>query len=239
MKLKSGWIALLMAVVVAGSLFSQTGVTIGANYWNAKPDLGLGLESGVKLNSMHMYGPYVNVRSGKFSFGGSLFIGTLKIEASDIYDYEVSLKRSDINVSLGYSIFRGVTLFGAIKTFTNKLEDWKINGQSIGDDPENQEKGLLYGGGLSGVLPFSNSPLFLFGSLAYLTGSVTYEGDVADVDYDRALLSFTGGIGYRMSPQLNLLVGFRSDATGDPEENEEENLEKYRGIIVTLGYTLK
>jgi hypothetical protein len=239
MKMKSGWLVVLMMGVLAGSLFAQTGVTIGANYWNAKPDLGLGLDSGVKFNPMHMFGPYVNIRSGKFSFGGSLFLGTLKIEATDIYEYEVSMKRSDINLSLGYSIVKGITLFGALKTFTNKLEDWKVNGQSIGGDSENQEKGLLYGGGIFGVLPFSGSPLFLFGSLAYLTGSVTYEGELGEVDYDRSLASLTAGIGYRMTPQLNLLLGYRSDASGDPKEDEEENLEKFRGIIVTIGYTLK
>ena len=51
------------------------------------------------------------------------------------------------------------------------------------------------------------------------------------------LISSTLGAGYRLSRELNLLVGFRSD---ELKEGEDEGLlEKYNGVTVSLGYTIQ
>ncbi|MBN1782838.1 outer membrane beta-barrel protein [bacterium] len=260
---------LFVMLIVAVSVYSQSATTIGASYWRAKPDFEVGMFQDVEVSDGNMFGPYINFRSGKLVLGGSLYMGNFKMESSindpyyyynpyyyyygyyynninlipgDLTKVEVTLKRTDINVTVGYSLNNAVTVFGAMKNISEKLTDYKIGGHSIPDMDEIEYNGMLFGGGLSAVMVFPQSAFFLFGSAAYLAGNMTYkvggeEFDLGDAEKQK-LLSFTVGAGYRLTPQLNLLVGYRGDSmkSGDEEDDAEE---KYSGITVSLGYTIR
>jgi hypothetical protein len=67
-----------------------------------------------------------------------------------------------------------------------------------------------------------------------VTGQITWPGDDK---VDQNLASVTLGAGYRLSRELNLLVGYRSDAISGGDDDEA--YEKYKGITVSLGYTIQ
>ena len=252
-------IVLCLLLIVSGALYSQTAITLGGNYWRATPDIQTPGWEDVKVSDGNMLGPYVNLRTGKWIIGGSLFVGNFHMqqEVQNYYYYpyyyyyyyyyyypyyyttgelvkqELTLKRTDVNLSFGYSITRNITVFGAMKNLKGKFTDFKVNGQSV-ELNDMEYKGTLFGGGVSGVLGLGRSSFFLFGSLAYLTGKITWPDDDK---IEQNLASLTLGAGYRLSRELNLLVGYRSDAiTGG---DEDESYEKYRGITVSLGYTIQ
>lgn len=245
MKAKWMWTAALACMAVAGSLMAQSGtvVTIGGNYWNAtmKP----GEASDLDAKAGHLFGPYISLRTGRLSFGGSWFFGNWDY-SEDQYEYKI--KRSDLNLSLGLSLNRNLTLFGAYKILKLKSEfgseEYDI------DTQENTWWNMPYfGGGLSLTVPFPNSPLFLFGSGAYLVNAkdemevtevdpYTEEEATYDVKVDDKITTFTVGLGYRMRSGVSLLAGYRGDIHKSGEEDEDNNL-KINGLILTLAYTLR
>jgi len=192
----------LMLAVFAAAGFSQSAFTIGGNYWRASPDFEFDMYQDTDMGDGNMIGPYINYRFGKLIFGGSLFFGNFKLSREvdaedyfDPYDYydwyywgdyynqidlesvkmEATLKRMDINGTIGYSVIRPVTVFAAFKSINSKLTDYKINGEDEEDIDDFEYSGILIGGGISGVAVFPQSPFFLFGSFAFLTGSLTYK----------------------------------------------------------------
>ncbi len=236
-------LSLYAILIITSQAFSQNALTIGGSYWKATPDINLA-GSDATISGGHFYGPYANLRFGKVLLGGSLFLGSYQMEeeAGNYYDdygnllpYDINFdtKRTDINGTLGFSIVRGISLFAAIKSLNNTFEyadpimslTWSA-------------KGIFYGGGISGVLNISNSPVFLFASIAYLTGKVKMELEEFDAteEFDQNMASLTLGGGFRISPNLHILVGYRSDAMG--EGDEEEYYDKFRGVTASLGYVI-
>ncbi len=245
MKAKWMWTAALACLAVAGSVMAQSGtvVTIGGNYWNAtmKP----GEASDMDAKAGHLFGPYISLRMDRLSFGGSWFFGNWDYSEDD---FSYKIKRSDLNLSLGLSLNRNLTLFGAYKVLKLKeafeSEEWDI------DADENTMWDMPYiGGGLSLTFPFPDSPLFLFGSGAYLVNAkdemkVTGVDPFLEEEYsytqkvDDKITTFTVGLGYRMQSGISLLAGYRGDIHKSGEEDEDNNL-KINGLILTLAYTLR
>jgi hypothetical protein len=251
----------VILIFAAALAFSQNATTIGASYWRATPEVKAGQFSDLDVSDGNMFGPYLNFRTGKLVLGGSLYVGNF--EMSQDWDFgdlsskmEFTLKRSDINVTAGYSLSNALTVFGAMKHFNSKLTDFQVNDLDIIDtDIDAEYGGNLFGGGLSGVANMGQSSFFLFGSAAYLAGTLEFEFKSGSSDYygyyyddeedskteqDVKLTSATLGAGYRLSPNLNLLVGYRVDSLiGEENEDNEKTEEKYNGITVSLGYTMR
>jgi predicted porin len=246
-------LAVVLVLALAGISFAQSSTTLGISYWRATPDLKLGFGDDAEMSAANFYGPYGSIRMDKLSIGASYLMGKFNLtNGSGDEKMEAALKRNDLNLQLGYSITPAVTIFGALKNIKGKLGDWTYGGESIGDymDVKAEYSGTLVGGGLSAVMAFPDSKAFLFGSAAYLTGKIKWDIEVtADYSYYKAMaddddnaddektniITITAGAGYRLSPQLALLVGYRIDNMGSGDDTD--NYEKYKGVTASLGYT--
>ncbi|MDM7925454.1 MAG: hypothetical protein QUS35_05505 [bacterium] len=231
MKVRSLIAAVLLCLVIAGPSLGQgrSVLTLGANYWKADWNFE-GIEPG------HMFGPYVNLRSGRLTLGGSLFIGTFKPTEDEV---DMELKRNDLNLSVGYNLGRYFNVFGAYKntkytlkgTMMDYVYDPWLDEYTVDEiEVDEEEKCAYLGGGASIVFPFNRSPLFLYGSGAFLAAQ---EEDWTDIT------TITMGVGYKASPQVTLMVGFRSDMYGEVEDSDSDEKEKMQGITASLAYTLR
>jgi predicted porin len=246
MKGRGLWVCALLSLLIAGSLAAQSGtvVTIGGNYWRASMQAG-GDDDSVDPKAGNLFGPYINVRMNRLSIGGSWFFGNWDFSENN---YTLKLKRSDLNLSVGYSLNSNLSLFGAYKILKLTTE---MGSEDLGiDNQENTWWNMpYYGGGLSLTYPFPNSPLFLFGSGAYLVNAKD-KMEVTEIDpfteeeytYDQEvkdkIKTFTVGLGYRMESGLSILGGYRADMHSSGESGSDDNL-KVNGLIVTLAYTLR
>jgi hypothetical protein len=185
--MKTRIIVLSLFLIGSGALFAQTAITLGGNYWRATPDIQTPGWEDVKISDGNMLGPYINLRAGKWVIGGSMFIGNFHMEQEVSYDYyyyyyyyypyyyygyypytygetvkeELTLKRTDVNLSLGYSVTRNITLFGAMKNLKGKFTDFKVNGNTVDSFQGTEYKGTMFGGGISGVIGLGQSHFFL------------------------------------------------------------------------------
>jgi hypothetical protein len=237
----------LVLVLCSGLAVAQsnTSVTIGGNYWRGTIKAENITGDNTTDKASNLIGPFINVRFDKITLGGSWFFGSWDFSQSD---YTYKIKRNDLNFSLGYSINSNITLFGAYKIL--KLTE-EFGWESMGIT--NRENTIwnvpYYGGGLSVTYPFPNSPLFLFGSAAYLTHAKD-KFDITQYDYfsemdvtyeqkvDDNITSFTVGLGFRLNSGISILGGYRADSHKSKDENTGNNL-KINGLMVTLAYTLR
>jgi predicted porin len=251
MKGKRILVASLLCLLVAGAVFAQsnTVVTIGGNYWRGVMKMDAGTGDSENSKAGNLFGPYISVRFDKLSLGGSWFFGNWDFSQEN---YTAKLKRSDLNLSLGYSLNSNLSIFGAYKILKltteigSDLLDIKTRDNTVWNMP-------YVGGGLSLTYPFPNSPLFLFGSGAYLvnakkemevTGYDEWTGDeyTFKQEVKDKITTFTVGLGYRLESGISVLAGYRGDihSSGDDSDNSDDsgNL-KINGLIVTLAYTLR
>ncbi len=243
-------IILLAILVLAGMAWSQTKTTftIGGTWWSGKYDWianDSDLED-VEIGTGNFVGPYVSINHGKVNFGASALFGTMEVD-----DWEgVEIKRSDLNFTLGYRIVSSrslsMNLFGGFKSvkftttgsymaldfdeYYGEFEDeWTID-QTV--------SGPMYGGGLSMVIPFGDSNLYGYGSVAYLTGTLTLEDNDTDqsVEFDEPtnLVSITGGLGYRFSGGFGISGGYRGDFFSN---DEADYVERLSGLSLTASLT--
>jgi hypothetical protein len=231
----------LLFLMVASAGYSQTNavVTIGGSYWRGAfeyetmGDLG---ESKKETKAGNLIGPYINIRFDKLLLGSSMYFGTYDLSEEGYTD---KVKRTDLNFSVGFSITPTLSLFGAYKIL-NATREWKVPDGDIrwddwyqqwvvvGDLEGKMETKINYiGGGLSLVYPFTNSPLFAFGSGAYLK---------ANKEEYNNLFAWTAGLGYHVPSGLSLMVGWRADQFLKKDEFEGTT---FGGIMATLAYTLR
>jgi len=236
------WVVFLM-VVVCRPLLSQTVITFGGHYWYAESDYKGDRFENIDISPGNMFGPYLNVRLGRFILGSSLFFGTFEWEDRS-YSVAMDINRSDLNFSLGYAFAPRFNVFAAVKRLS-------LTGEMSGTFPDTDErvgrlekeyKGLLYGAGVSGFLPFRRSRLFLFWSAAYLMGTVDGREEFAeeidapirwDGEFETDITSLTVGVGYQIPSGLAVMVGYRADLSG------EDNEETIHGVMATLAYTVR
>ncbi|NQT24288.1 hypothetical protein HQ585_02925 [candidate division KSB1 bacterium] len=243
-------VLVLFVVMVAGSVLGQssTVITIGGNYWRGSSDFYMGDEEISK--AANMIGPYLSMRFGNITLGGSVFWGTWDLsddfadEMGDAFDnVVVKDKRQDMNFSLGYSISKNLSIFGAYKSL--KIENeiafdvtgyyynyyngyWGYIDDSYDETTEETYK--FMGGGASMLFPFTNSPLFLYGSLSYLFAQ---DEDIKD------LFGYTFGAGMFSKSGLTLMVGYRAETFKADDEIEGSEDWKINGITATLAYTIR
>lgn len=231
-------------IVITGSLQSQTAVTIGGHYWYAQPTYkGENFEN-VDISPGNMFGPYLNLRVGKFALGTSMFFGTFNWDYKD-FGFEFDIKRTDLNFSVGYSVARRITIFGAVKSLSLTGEedveyyDWTMDAYYTATIKA-ETKGTLYGAGISGVVPVGQSSLFLFYSAAYLTGQIetttTVDGTAMGdpIEGDTNLTAVSVGLGVQAGSGITVMVGYRADLSG-----EDEGEERIHGIMATMAYTIQ
>lgn len=237
-------------IVVTGSLQSQTAVTIGGHYWYAQPTYKGDTFENVEVGPGNMFGPYLNLRVGKIALGTSMFFGTFNWDYKD-YGFEFDIKRTDLNFSVGYSVARGITLFGAVKSLSltgdqdveYEYYDWEWDTYyTYTAKVKAETKGTLYGGGISGVVPVGQSSFFLFYSAAYLSGKIEMTSSISIVDQtvedttenETSITAVTVGLGAQAGSGITLMVGYRADLSG-----EDEGEERIHGIMATMAYTIR
>jgi hypothetical protein len=247
---------------------TQMAFTVGGNYWYAQRTLSGEYYRDGEIESKpgNMVGPYLNLRIGNVILGGSAFWGNFTESNKNHEDYKnVDAKRTDINGSLGISLVNqpnfSFTVFGAIKSLTmkrgysyiftdNTYKQWPI-------DSKYEETGMLFGGGVSCVIRFPESPVFLFGSASFLQGdrsfknTDTYNGEVLAIsdgwgfdDKGTAQLSaVSGGIGFQTGSNVSILIGYRADILDFkldlPDVANFNGKENLGGLSVTMAYTFR
>ncbi len=266
MKVVRGTIlSIVIILMFTGACFAQgkPAITIGGSYWLAALDYKESSDMNIDIDPGNMYGPYLNLRLGKITIGSSIFLGGFKFNygnyimpvtvggysydaygdmyVAEITDYTPTVKRTDINFSLGYNLTRRISIFGAYKsmklsrdeeTYTGDIYTWDYiydiyyyEGQGDITTESFELKGSYYGGGISLLLPFVNSPLFGFGSAAYLIANDENNSDITAV---------TAGLGYYSKSGLSIMAGYRADLSG-----EGEGQEKINGFMATIAYTVR
>ncbi len=229
---------ILLVLLATAQVFGQkTIITIGGSYWRGGMEYEM--EGNKETKASNMIGPYLNIRMGKMILGGSMFFGTWDW-SKELEDWgaegEDKVKRTDLNLSVGYSIHRNISLFFAFKNLKMKEEYdftyhdyWYGDMQWVGDD---ESSGTFMGGGASLMFPFSRSPFFIFGSIAYLVNS---GGD--EMYKDINLLAYTAGLGISSRSGLSVMAGWRADEF-QSKEDEDEPL-KINGIMATVAFTIR
>jgi len=208
-----------------------TGVTVGGHYWYAAPDYKGEAFREIKVGSGNMVGPYLSLRKGRFTLATSIFMGTFTWNYTN-YNFNLDIKRNDLNFLAGYSVSPRFTIFGAMKNLSLKGNK---------DLTKFESKKTVYGGGVSSVLPFLGSSFFLYWSAAYLYGtmktteSIFVEGENVYNYNDHSntgITSLTFGLGFRASSGLTIMGGYKADLNGEVEK-------KIHGIMATATYTIR
>jgi opacity protein-like surface antigen len=262
MKNKSKSAVWILVMLCAGTVLSQTKpvITIGGSLWNAKSSFEGKAYEGMKADAGNWVGPYFNIRMGKLLLGTSMYFGTIPLKSSsdDGEGFSIDLSRSDLNFSLGYSLFNNLNAFFAVKNAKIKGDKEFTGEVLLGYDDYGypvtlpyegkinlENKGTLFGGGLSTTYRFPQSPIFLFGSFALLKGTMnstfnmTIDGENAfppqENDNSVTLKSFNAGVGFQTGSGISILIGYR----GENSSGEGEGQEKVNGVMATLAYTLR
>jgi hypothetical protein len=252
-------IALILCVLAGmAPSYGQTSVTLGMHYWYSMLEVAGAEEMGLSIDPGNMFGPYLNLRIGKIILGSSLFFGTYTFNWEDFgYEYSdgsdwyffdfsnnsTSAKRQDMNFSVGFNLARYFNIFGAYKqqklTYSDEFnyDAYIWNGSDYvyiesGSETIEEETSIGYiGGGASAIVPFgARSPLFLFGSAAYLIAQ-----DKDDIDY-LDVLAITAGIGFASRSGLSFMAGYRADMDMGGDEDTQG---KIHGFMATVAYTIR
>jgi hypothetical protein len=180
-----------------------------------------------------------------------------------LIDYaNLDLSRSDLNFSLGYRLNPYINVFAGLKYI-----NWSIQASGRGQfdfydsnyffidtlypdvEREISEKGLMYGLGISGVLPFGTGGWYGFASLSGMGGTLdfkhdlTYTGEISDkvneaYDVSAALAALNLGIGYRMPSGFGINAGYRADLFSEDAQDSQDNPRIHvQGLILTASYS--
>ena len=210
---------------------SYTEVTVGGHYWYAAPDYKGEAFKRIKVGSGNMVGPYLSLRKGRFTLSTSILMGTFKWDYT-VYNFNLNIKRNDLNFMAGYSLSPRFTIFGAIKNLSLKGNR---------DLNKFESKKRLYGGGVSSILPFLHSSFFLYGSAAYLYGtekttefiSVEKENVYTYNEHSNTgIAALTFGLGFRASSGLTITGGYKVDLSNKIEK-------RIQGIMATATYAIR
>lgn len=273
-------IGMLVMTGVTVQVQAQTVFTIGGSYWRGNSEFESPLYQTQFDKSSHLVGPYLNMRNGKWTLGGSIFWAGWDLAdeteqdmqngmneiAEDArrqnpgYDVEFdgtisaehTVKRTDMNLSLGYSVTRNLSLFAAYKNlkFVEDFDlliqgDWRISGTGSGSTDEatspvdihetdsgQEQNGSFIGGGATLMLPLTGSPFFLFGSANYMT---------ALTEDWKNLVGYNFGVGYYDKSGVTFMVGYRADIFMDDDEDVMDvgDKAKVSGIMGTIAFTIK
>ncbi|HOT97891.1 MAG TPA: hypothetical protein PLG50_00025 [bacterium] len=262
-------VAGLLLLLTAGLSLAQTKTTytVGAGMWMpAYSWVYTGNESGMddyELGNGSYFGPYLAVNSGRWNFGASMLIGTLKADDQEYAWQGLEAKRTDLNFTLGYRLISTTSLSGNAFIGLKYLKEdqtadsWYWTGYSVdtGDYIDWYDKydatvsGAMYGAGVSLVVPFGGSNLYAYGSMAYLLGTLKTENNLKSTDVnpngysswdtedDTHLFALTLGMGYRFPSGFGLNLGYRGDLYGNEASDEFEYAQRLAGLVLNASYT--
>ncbi|MBN2411957.1 hypothetical protein JXQ31_09720 [candidate division KSB1 bacterium] len=262
----------IFILFIAHTVLAQTRtvVTLGGSWWNAaytyEDEDG---EELAEIGNGNSFGPYISINHGKINFGASLLFGTFPVDAfdmgfgEDIFDTDINMSRNDLNFTLGYRIHRNINLFAGTKYLK-----WAINldmndipietGTDFWGDPiydyvdasiELSESGMLYGVGISGVIPLGSGGMYAFGSIAGMGGTLKSESTVEFLgesesetgeDISATLAAINLGLGYRFPSGFGINAGYRADLFSEEVEDSDEDSQpriRVEGFIVTASYS--
>jgi hypothetical protein len=232
---------IISVLMVTGLANGQVRLSVGGHYWNAKPSFEDESLEFIETNAGNLFGPHANIRFGKLSLGTSMFFGTFSFGVSDELNIDLTdwkVKRQDLNYSIGYSLFPRSTIFLAIKTISYEGNLSSTDGYTYDWETE----GNFIGGGLQGVLPMGSGSVFLYWSIAYLSGTAketstdSFSLSPASREYDSNMLAGTVGIGMAASSGLSVMIGYRADVYGVGNDQGEERIQ---GIMITAAYAVR
>jgi hypothetical protein len=220
---------------------ASAGLTLGGTYWNARATYGTG-DSPYTDSFGSMYGPVLEINSGRFFFGSSLLFNTHTYRYENL-GCEITNKRKNLNLYTGYSVSSELNIFGVVTLLTIKgNEDISGASPNNGQQPVNldvDQTGFLYGAGISGIYNFHRSRLFF-----HYTGVFMLEDEERDItltqggqetrdttDYHSWVAGILLGVGYWIDPFTSLSVGYRMDISGD-----DPGEDRMQGIVVTFRY---
>jgi hypothetical protein len=238
---------LILLTVCAGPVLSQGMVlTFGGSAWYTQPTYSGDYFTGLKSDPSVMLGPYLNLRLGDLVLGGSLYFGKSNMNyyntETNEKSFDMGVSRGDMNLTLGISLVKNLTVFGAIKfLYSTGEKDFSSDGFPYKWKIE--DTGVMFGGGLSAVVRVPNSPVFLFGSGALLIGTMSSTYSISYTGYDyygdtyketakptNVLISGNGGLGIQASPNISLLLGYRIDVR---TFNLKETRDEYTDEVLT------
>jgi len=263
---------MVFTLLIANIVFAQTRtvVTLGGSWWNAaytyEDEDG---EELAEIGNGNSFGPYISINRGKINFGASLLFGTFPVDAfdlgfiEDIVETDINMSRNDLNFNMGYRVHRNINVFIGAKSLK-----WAINldmndipvetGKDFWGDPiydfvdasvELSEGGMLYGVGISGVVPLGSGGMYAFGSIAGMAGTLTSETTLEVMgekeseegdDVSATLAAINLGLGYRFPSGFGVNVGYRADLFAEELEDSEEDSQpriRVQGLIVTASYS--
>ncbi len=272
-------VCFVCVILLSAHVFAQekTIVTIGGSYWNAaytwEDDDGDAIS---EIDPGNNFGPYLSVNRGKLNFGVSYMTGKYPItsitqdgEKVEL-DNEVTMTRGDLNVTVGYRAHRLVNLFVGLKHL-----NWNFESEYTGSDYDYYDyynyydygtpstydykvksirSGMLFGAGISGVVPLGQSGLYAFGSIGYLGGSLTQKYKVSGLPFEidneeeqdvaTGLAALNIGLGYRWANGVGINVGYRGDyivqtIEGEGMSEDVQDNTRVQGLNVTLSYSIR
>ncbi len=262
----------IFTLLIAQSVFAQTRtvVTLGGSWWNAaytyEDEDGKEL---AEIGNGNSFGPYISINHGKVNFGASLLFGTFPVDAYDMgfgenfFDTDINMSRNDLNFTLGYRVHRNINVFAGAKYLK-----WAINmdmtnipietGTDFWGDPvydyvdvsvEASEGGMMYGIGISGVVPLGSGGLYAFGSIAGMGGTLKNETTLSGMgktetsdegDVSATLAAINLGLGYRFPSGFGINAGYRADLFSEELKDSDQNTQpriRVEGLIVTASYS--
>jgi hypothetical protein len=246
------FVLFLLFVFVALASAQKTSITVGGSYWGCSYDKIASNSDyeDMEMGSGSIFGPYLSINSNRWNFGMNYLFGKFEpdFEEFGLTDYAVS--RSDINFTLGYRVIAqrslSMNLFGGVKLLKITEEataQWYGDYYSYEAEYKGITSGPMFGGGVSTVVPFGSSDFYLYGSLAYLTGTMTYKVEMdgeelgsEEADNATNLIALTAGLGYRFPGDVGISGGYRGDFFGS---EDSDYVDRLSGFIVSVSYTIK
>jgi len=259
----------VMLMLAAGFSLAQTAttVTVGAGAWMPGYSwVYTGNQNGMddfKLGNASYFGPYLAINQGRLNFGASMLIGTLKADDQDYAWEGLEAKRTDLNFTLGYRILSTTSVSGNVFAGLKYIKEdqtadsWYWEGFDVNtgeamwwyDVYDATVSGIMYGAGVSLVVPFGSSNVYAYGSMAYLLGTLKTENNLNSTDInpngysswdtedDTHLFAMTLGLGYRFPSGFGLNLGFRGDLYGNKASDEIDYAQRLSGLVLNASYT--
>lgn len=201
-------------------------VTVGLKMWLAAweytPRYGQSTDYGSGL----MYGPALNIRSGKL-FAGLTYLtgGGFGYEETN---YKLEVDRTDMDLSIGYNVHPNIGLFLGYKTTTMELEETTSSGSYTW---ENEFKGPAFG--LTAHSRIGESRWLLFGTLSYVSLASTFDG-VPGEDFIGP--SFEFGVAYTAETMpVSVMLGYKYQSY--KEDVEDAGQDTFSGLTLGVNYT--
>jgi len=223
----------------------QNVITLQANFWQAGPSLkGEGFE-GITVDASPTVGPFLEVRLGRLMLGSSIYFGRHDWHFNETSE-TMSMRRNDFHFRLGYGFSPQVYAFAAVKWLRFYGTAPELTLYDEFDTPFTGEYqldygGTLAGGGLTAMMNFPDSPIFLHWMAMYLGGTVNMKTTVTEPGFasvetndkiQDGITEIEIALGYRLESGLRFMAGYRAAFSGQVRGEES-----VQGIFASVGFS--